>query len=52
VKWNKNGDAYEPSINFVRIWRTSIASPSAPRPFSTAVRMAIGERAVRGKIRS
>jgi hypothetical protein len=53
VKWNEdeNSDVYEPSISFVRIWRTSMTSPSVPRPFSTALRTAIEERAVREKIR-
>jgi len=52
VKWNENGDAYEPPISYVRIRKTSIISPLAPRPFSTALRTAIGEKVVRGKIRS
>ena len=52
VKWNKNGEVYEPSVRFVKIRKASITSPSAPRPFSTALRIAIVERAIRGKIRS
>ena len=31
LKWNENGDAYEPPVRFMRI----VTSPSTPRPFST-----------------